>query len=238
VIPPAEAGGGIKVLVGGATAGGDDFSAVLASKLALFIAVVVIVAFLLLMMVFRSLLIPAVASVMNLLSVGAALGIMNAVFEWGWGHSILGISRTGPVEVFIPVIMFSVLFGLSMDYEVFLVSRMREEWVISHDNRLAVTKGQTETGRVITAAALIMILVFLSFLLGGDIIIQQFGVGLAGAIIVDAFIIRTVAVPAIMHLFGKANWWLPGPLDRALPHVNVEAQEAELVIAPLPEPVA
>jgi RND superfamily putative drug exporter len=238
VIPPAEAGGGIHVLVGGATAGGDDFSAVLASKLALFIAVVVIVAFLLLMLVFRSLLIPAVASVMNLLSVGAALGIMNAVFEWGWGHSLLSISRTGPVEVFIPVIMFSVLFGLSMDYEVFLVSRMREEWVISHDNQLAVTKGQTETGRVITAAALIMILVFLSFLLGGDIIIQQFGIGLAGAIIVDAFIIRTVAVPAIMHVMGNANWWLPGPLDRALPHVNVEAREAELIVAPLPEPVA
>ena len=217
VIPSAEAGSGLHVLVGGATAGGDDFSAVLASKLALFIAVVVVVAFLLLMLVFRSLLIPAVASVMNLLSVGAALGIMNAVFEWGWGHSILGISRTGPVEVFIPVIMFSVLFGLSMDYEVFLVSRMREEWVITHDNREAVTKGQTETGRVITAAALIMILVFLSFLLGGNIIIQQFGIGLAGAIIIDAFIIRTVAVPAIMHLIGKANWWLPGFLDQAAP---------------------
>jgi RND superfamily putative drug exporter len=184
------------------------------------------VAFLLLMLVFRSLLIPAVASVMNLLSVGAALGIMNAVFEWGWGHSLLGISRTGPVEVFIPVIMFSVLFGLSMDYEVFLVSRMQEEWVISHDNRLAVTKGQTETGRVITAAALIMILVFLSFLLGGNIIIQQFGIGLAGAIIIDAFIVRTVLVPSLMHMSGNANWWIPAWLDRVLPHVNIEVREA------------
>jgi RND superfamily putative drug exporter len=226
VIPAAESGSGIHVLVGGATAGGDDFSTVLASKLALFIAVVVVVAFLLLMLVFRSLLIPAVASVMNLLSVGAALGIMNAVFEWGWGHSLLGISRTGPVEVFIPVIMFSVLFGLSMDYEVFLVSRMQEEWVVTHDNRLAVTKGQTETGRVITAAALIMILVFLSFLLGGNIIIQQFGIGLAGAIIIDAFIVRTVLVPSLMHMMGKANWWLPAWLDRALPHVNIEVREA------------
>jgi RND superfamily putative drug exporter len=226
VIPAAESGSGIHVLVGGATAGVDDFSAVLASKLALFIAVVVVVAFLLLMLVFRSLLIPAVASVMNLLSVAAALGIMNAVFEWGWGHSLLGISRTGPVEVFIPVIMFSVLFGLSMDYEVFLVSRMQEEWVVSHDNRLAVTKGQTETGRVITAAALIMILVFLSFLLGGNIIIQQFGIGLAGAIIIDAFIVRTILVPSLMHMSGNANWWIPTWLDRVLPHVNIEVREA------------
>jgi RND superfamily putative drug exporter len=226
VIPAAEAGSGIHVLVGGETAGIDDFSAVLSSKLPLFIGVVVVVAFLLLMLVFRSLLIPAVASVMNLLSVGAALGIMNAVFEWGWGHSLLGVSRTGPVEVFIPVIMFSVLFGLSMDYEVFLVSRMQEEWLLSHDNRVAVTKGQTETGRVITAAALIMILVFLSFLLGGNIIIQQFGIGLAGAIIIDAFIVRTVLVPALMHMSGNANWWLPTWLDRALPHVNIEDPEA------------
>jgi len=226
VIPAAEAGTGLHVLVGGATAAGVDFSAVLASKLAVFIAVVVVVAFLLLMLVFRSLLIPAVASVMNLLSVGAALGLMNAVFEWGWGSSVLGISHTGPVEVFIPVIMFSVLFGLSMDYEVFLVSRMQEEWTISHDNRLAITKGQTETGRVITAAALIMVLVFLSFILGGNIIIDQFGIGLAGAIVIDAFIIRTVLVPALMHLAGLANWWLPGWLDRLLPHVNVEAPEA------------
>ena len=162
------------------------------------------------MLVFRSLLIPAVASVMNLLSVGAALGVMNAVFEWGWGSSLFGISHTGPVEVFIPVIMFSVLFGLSMDYEVFLVSRMQEEWTKSHDNNLAITTGQTETGRVITAAALIMILVFVSFLLGGEIIIQQFGIGLAGAIVIDAFIIRTVLVPSLMHISGRSNWWLPG----------------------------
>jgi RND superfamily putative drug exporter len=235
VIPAAEAGTGLHVLVGGATAGQDDFAAVLASKLALFIGVVVVVAFLLLMLVFRSLLIPLVASVMNLLSVGAALGIMNAVFEWGWGLSIIGVTRTGPVEVFIPVIMFSVLFGLSMDYEVFLVSRMMEEWALSHDNREAVTRGQTETGRVITAAALIMILVFLSFLLGGSIIIEQFGIGLAGAIIIDAFIVRTILVPSLMHLIGRANWWLPGWLDRSLPHVHVEVPDAP---PPVPQPSA
>jgi RND superfamily putative drug exporter len=238
VIPAAEAGTGLHVLVGGATAGQDDFAAVLSSKLVVFIAVVVVVAFLLLMLVFRSLLIPAVASIMNLLSVGAALGVMNAVFEWGWGLSLIGVSRTGPVEVFIPVIMFSVLFGLSMDYEVFLVSRMMEEWTITHDNRESVTKGQTETGRVITAAAVIMILVFLSFLLGGSIIIEQFGIGLAGAIVIDAFIVRTVLVPSLMHLFGPANWWLPGWLDRLLPHVNVDAPDAPPPSIPQPAPVS
>jgi RND superfamily putative drug exporter len=222
VIPEAEAGTGIHVLVGGATALQDDFASTLSSKLWLFIVVVVALAFLLLMTVFRSLLIPAIASVMNLLSVGAALGIMNAVFEWGWGASLFGITRTLPVEVFIPSIMFSILFGLSMDYEVFLVSRMHEEWLHSGDNRRAVTQGQTETGRVITAAALIMVLVFLSFLLGGSSIIDQFGIGLSGAILIDAFVVRTVLVPALMHLTGPANWWLPGWLDRALPRVNVE----------------
>jgi putative drug exporter of the RND superfamily len=226
VIPAAQAGTGVTVLVGGVTATQNDFAHVLSSKLPLFIAVVVVLAFLLLMAVFRSLLIPAVASVMNLLSVGAALGIMNAVFEWGWGTSILGIAGDNPVEVFIPVLLFSILFGLSMDYEVFLVSRISEQWLVSRDNGDAVMLGQAETGRVITAAASIMILVFASFLLGGSIIIQQFGIGLAGAIIVDAFIVRTVLVPGLMHLIGRANWWLPGWLDRILPQLNVEAPAA------------
>ncbi len=223
VIPRASAGTGLTVLVGGATAIQTDFSHVLSSKLPLFVAVVVLLAFLLLMAVFRSLLIPLVASIMNLLSVGAALGIMNAVFSWGWGHSLFGISGTAPVEVFVPVLMFSILFGLSMDYEVFLVSRMHEQWILRRDNRVAVTLGQAETGRVITAAAAIMILVFASFVLGGNIVIKQFGIGLAGAIIIDAFIVRTVLVPSLMHLIGKANWWLPGWLDRVVPHLSVEA---------------
>jgi RND superfamily putative drug exporter len=165
-----------------------------------------------------------VASVMNLLSVGAALGVINAVFGWGWGSSVLGVGEPAPVEVFLPVIMFSVLFGLSLDYEVFLVSRIREQWVRTGDNRVAVTAGQAVTGRVITAAASIMILVFLSFLLNDDIIIQQFGVGLAAAIIVDAFVVRTVLVPALMNLLGRANWWLPGWLDRWLPAVRIEGE--------------
>jgi len=173
------------------------------------------------MLVFRSLVIPAMASVMNLLSVGAALGAANAVFAWGWGSSILNINGTAPVAVFLPVIMFSVLFGLSMDYEVFLVSRIHEQWLGSRDNRVAVTNGQAATGRVITAAATIMILVFLSFLLNDNIIIQQFGVGLAAAIFIDAFVVRTVLVPALMHLFGRSNWWLPRWLERRLPQFNI-----------------
>jgi len=231
VIPAAQAGTGVAVLVGGATATQHDFAHVLSSKLPLFIAVVVVLAFLLLMAVFRSLLIPAIASIMNLLSVGAALGIMNAVFNWGWGTSIIGITGNNPVEVFIPVLLFSILFGLSMDYEVFLVSRIQEEWLLKHDNGDAVMTGQAETGRVITAAASIMILVFASFVLGGSIIIKQFGIGLAGAIIIDAFIVRTVLVPALMHIMGRANWWLPGWLNRILPRLNVEAADT---VAPGP----
>ena len=154
------------------------------------------------MAVFRSLLIPLVASVMNLLSVGAALGIMNVVFEWGWGQSLFRISSKAPVEVFVPVLLISILFGLSMDYEVFLVSRMHEEWAHGRNNDDAVTVGQAATGRVITAAATIMILVFASFALGDSVVIKQFGIGLAAAILIDAFIVRTVLVPALMHLFG------------------------------------
>ena len=237
VIPKAQAGTGMTVLVGGATAIQTDFAAALSSKLILFIGVVVLLGFLLLMAVFRSLLIPLVASVMNLLSVAAALGVMNAVFEWGWGKSLLSIHATAPDEVFVPVLMISILFGLSMDYEVFLVSRMHEEWVRTGDNRRAVTVGQTATGRVITAAALIMILVFGSFALGDSVVIKQFGLGLAAAILIDAFIVRTVLVPALMHLFGRGNWWLPDWLDRILPQLNVEGADKAIPPAPAPEPV-
>jgi RND superfamily putative drug exporter len=225
VIPRAEAGSDLTVLVGGATAIQHDFSHVLSSKLPLFIAVVVVLAFILLMAVFRSLLIPLIASVMNLLSVGAALGVLNAVFDWGWGHSLIGVSGDNPVEVFLPVLLFSILFGLSMDYQVFLVSRMHEQWLLTRDNRDSVTLGQAETGRVITAAATIMILVFVSFVFGGSIVIKQFGLGLAAAVLLDAFIVRTVLVPALMHLFGNANWWLPRWLDRIVPQLSLEAEE-------------
>jgi RND superfamily putative drug exporter len=249
VIPKAEAGTGITVLVGGVTAIQTDFAHILSSKLVFFIVVVVLLGFLLLMAVFRSLLVPLVASCMNLLSVGAALGVMNAVFEWGWGDSLFRISSKAPVEVFIPVLLISILFGLSMDYEVFLVSRIHEEWAHRRDNNAAVTLGQAATGRVITAAAAIMILIFGSFALGDSVIIKQFGIGLAGAILIDAFVVRTVLVPSLMHVFGQANWWLPTWLDRALPHLNVEGAgkapaapdldrelEAELEAGPVPEP--
>jgi RND superfamily putative drug exporter len=226
VVPAAEGGTGLNVLVGGVTATQVDFSNALAQKLPAFIAVVVLLAFLLLMVVFRSVLIPAIATLMNLLSIAAALGVMNAVFGWGWGSSILGSSAGTPVEVFLPVIMFSVLFGLSMDYEVFLVTRIREQWIRTGDNRVAVTTGQALTGRVITAAATIMILVFLSFLLNGNIIIQQFGVGLAAAIFIDAFVVRTILVPSLMHLLGARNWWLPAWLERWLPNLHIDGESA------------
>ncbi len=225
-IPAAEAGTTLAIHVGGPTAAGEDFSHALSSKMPQFVAVVVILAFLLLMAVFRSLLIPLVASIMNLLSIGAALGALTAAFQWGWGKSLIGYTKTGPIEVFLPVMLFAILFGLSMDYEVFLVSRMHEEWVNTGDNEKAVTLGQAETGRVITAAALIMILVFVSFILGGQLVIKEFGLGFAAAIFIDAFVIRTVLVPSVMHVIGRANWWLPGWLDRLIPKVHVEAAGA------------
>ncbi len=225
-VPAATSGSSLAIHVGGQTAGGIDFAKVLSGKLPLFVAVVVILAFLLLAAVFRSLMVPLVASVMNLLSIGAALGAMTAAFQFGWAKPVLGYAKAGPIEVYLPVMMFAVLFGLSMDYEVFLVSRMHEEWVQTGDNYRAVTRGQAETGRVITAAALIMISVFLSFsLLGNALVIQEFGIGFAAAIIIDAFVVRTVLVPALMHVLGRANWWLPGWLDRLLPTVHVEAED-------------
>ena len=162
---------------------------------------------------------------------------MTATFQFGWGKSLLGLTKDGPIDVFVPVLMFAVLFGLSMDYEVFLVSRMHEEWVHTHDNRRAVERGQAETGRVITAAALIMIFVFASFIFGGQRVIEEVGIGFASAILLDAFVLRTVLVPALMHLFGRANWWLPGWLDRILPTLHVEPADLEPEPSPVPEHV-
>ena len=229
LIPQAAHGTSLVVHVGGETATNIDFSHVLGGKLPVFIAVVVILAFLLLAGVFRSLLIPLTAAVLNLLSVGAALGAVNAVFNWGWGASLLGLTGTGPVDAFLPVIMFSVLFGLSMDYEVFTVSRMQEEWrdlpqsgTAGQRNHLAVTLGQAKSSRIIIAAAGIMILVFGSFLLGGHRLLQEFGFGLAFSVLVDALVIRSLLLPAVMHLIGPANWALPNWLGRVLPHLGIE----------------
>lgn len=231
VIPEATAGTGVEVHVGGVTAIFEDFASVLAGKLPLFIGVVVLLAFLLLAAVFRSVLVPLVASIMNLLAAGAAFGVVVAVFQWGWFGDLIGIGKAGPIEAFLPVMMFAILFGLSMDYEVFLVSRIHEEWTKRRDNGEAVTIGQAETGQVITAAAAIMVLVFGSFVLGGQRIIKEFGIGLAGAVLLDALLVRTILVPAVMHLLGKANWWLPGWLDKLLPSLHVEGAK------PAQEPV-
>jgi putative drug exporter of the RND superfamily len=229
VIPPAERSAGGVVYVGGITAIFEDFGDVLTEKLPLFIGVVVLLSALLLMAVFRSLLVPLKAMLMNLLSIGASFGIVVAVFQWGWLGGLIGLDGTGPIESFLPVFLFAIVFGLSMDYEVFLMSRIHEEWEASHDEQRAVTRGLALTGRVITAAALIMVTVFASFMLGPDRIIKLFGLGLSAAVLIDAVVIRTVLVPAIMQLFGERAWWLPDWISRLLPRFHVEP--------PAPEPL-
>ena len=232
VIPAAEQGTSLRVHVGGATAIFDDFAAIISAKLPLFIGVIIGLGFLLLLIAFRSFLIPATAAAMNLLAAAASFGVVVAFFQWGWGSNLLGLGRPGPVEAFLPVIMLAVLFGLSMDYQVFLVSRMHEEWVHTRDNHHSVIVGQATTGRVITAAAAIMISVFVAFVFGGQRVIAEFGIGLAVAVFLDAFILRTVLVPSLMHLFGRANWWLPAAVDKRMPHLSVEpTEDAEEVVA-------
>jgi putative drug exporter of the RND superfamily len=221
VLPPLEARTGMKVYVGGVTAGAVDFATVLAHKLPLFIGVVVLLSALLLMIVFRSLVIPLQAACMNLLSISAALGVIVAIFQWGWLGGVVGVSK-GPIESFIPVMLFAIVFGLSMDYEVFLVSRMHERWTRTRENSRAVAEGLALTGRVVTAAAAIMVCVFLSFMLGEERIIKEFGLSLASAVFLDALIVRCLLLPAVLHLVGKRAWWIPGWLDRMLPRLNIE----------------
>ena len=225
VIPAAERGTTLRVYVGGISATFADFAAVVVAKLPWFILTIVGLSFLLLVVAFRSLLIPATAAVMNLLAAAASFGVLTAFFQWGWGTDVFGLGQAGPVEAFLPVVTLAILFGLSMDYQVFLVSRMNEEWVHGRRNSVAVRTGQVETARVITAAATIMICVFLTFSFMGSRDIAEFGIGLAAAVALDAFILRTVLVPAMMHLFGNANWWLPRWLDRRLPHLAIEPPE-------------
>jgi RND superfamily putative drug exporter len=222
VIPMATRGSGVVTHVGGVTATYADFAGVLADRLPLFIAAVVGLSFLLLLLAFRSLFIPTLAAAMNLLAAGAAFGVLVAVFQWGWAARLIGVDRTGPIEAFIPVLVFAILFGLSMDYQVFLVGRMREAWIARGDNGRAVDYGIVATGRLITAAASIMVLVFGSFAVGGERVLKLFGVGLAVAVLLDALVIRTVLVPALMHLAGRANWSLPRRLERALPRLSIE----------------
>jgi RND superfamily putative drug exporter len=227
VVPPLETKTGAQLHVGGITAIFEDFGNAISNKLPLFIAVVVLLSALLLMIVFRSLLVPLKAIVMNLLSIGAAFGLIVAVFQWGWGASLIGVDGTGPIISFFPIFLFSIVFGLSMDYEVFLMSRIHEEWEHKHDATLAVTRGLALTGRVITAAAAIMVTVFASFMIGEDRIIKLFGLGLASAVFIDAVIIRSVLVPAVMQLFGKSAWYFPEWLGRILPRLAVEPPEPD-----------
>jgi RND superfamily putative drug exporter len=226
VLPRAESGTSLDVQVGGMTAGYDDFADVIVSKLPVFVGVVIGLGCLLLLLAFRSIGIPLKAAAMNVAAVASAFGVVVAIFQWGWGSELLGLGSAGPIEPFLPVIMVSVLFGLSMDYQVFLVSRMYEEWLETGDNRRAVRVGLAETSRVINSAAVIMISVFLAFVLSGDRVIAMFGIALAAAVALDAFVLRTLLVPALMHLLGGANWWLPRWLDKRMPRISIEPPES------------
>ena len=223
LVPAAERQTGTRIEIGGFTASNEDFSKVVAGKLPLFVGVVVLLSALLLLAVFRSIVIPIKAALMNLLSIGAALGFVTLIFQEGHGAGLLGIG-TGPIESFVPVLMFAIVFGLSMDYEVFLISRVHEAWEKTHDASGAVATGLQTTGRVITAAASIMVVVFASFALADDRVIKEFGIGLASAVFFDAVIIRCLLVPALMEVLGRSAWWLPTWMERRLPRLAIEPE--------------
>ncbi|MDK9494827.1 MMPL family transporter [Streptomyces katrae] len=222
VLPTAIGPGPARAHVGGAAASLSDVGRRTSQRLPVFVAAVLAMSFLLLMLVFRSVLVPLKAVLLNLLSIGAAYGIMVAVFQWGWGGALIGLEATVPIVSFIPMFLFAILFGLSMDYEVFLLSRVREEYLRSGDNGTAIVEGVSGTARIITSAALIMVAVFLSFAVADDPSAKMFGLGLAAAILIDATVVRMVLVPATMTLLGRSNWWLPKWLDRMLPRGPVE----------------
>ncbi|MBK9741021.1 MAG: MMPL family transporter [Actinobacteria bacterium] len=228
VNPALEASTGAKLYVGGTQAITSDFTTVLGEALPIFLAIVVGLGFLALMLLFHSLVIPLTAAITSLLSFSAAMGITVAVFQWGWFNDLLRVPGTGPIFPFLPIMVFSILFGLSMDYQVFLVSRMQEEWNRIGDNSAAVRRGLAGSGRVVVIAAAIMSSVFLAFVPATNGTIKLFGVALASAVLIDAFIVRLVLVPSVMSMLGKANWWLPGWLDRILPEVHIEPGEDEI----------
>ncbi len=232
VVPGVTAGTGMTAYITGPTAASIDVSDRIMSRTPVFFAVVIGLSFVVLTCVFRSLLIPFKAALMNLLSIGAAYGVLVAVFQWGWFEGWLGIHQTGPIEPFLPMMMFAILFGLSMDYEVFLVSRIREEYIGGMETSRAVAYGLASTARVITSAALIMMAVFSSFTLGGDRVIKEFGLGLATAVFLDATVVRLVLVPSLMEMFGRANWWLPNILERVLPRIHLDGP----IETPIPGP--
>jgi RND superfamily putative drug exporter len=222
VIPPALNESGANAYVAGATASLIDTGAKFSARLPYFFGIVIGLSFLLLAMAFRSVLIPFKAALMNLLSIGATFGLLVAFFEWGW----LGIAQEGPIESFLPMMLFAILFGLSMDYEMFLLSRIREDYVRTGDTGDAVAHGLSATARVIAAAAAIMVAVFLSFGLSSERSTREFGLGLAIAVFIDATVVRLVLVPSTMELLGRWNWWWPSWLDRLVPRLNVEGARA------------
>jgi RND superfamily putative drug exporter len=222
VLPRATDGTGVSVHVGGVTATSIDSSDNIAKRLPLLIGGVVLLSMLLLVASFRSIAVAMKAAVMNLLSVAAAYGVVALVLQGGWAGQLIGIDTPTPLPAFVPVLMFAVLFGLSMDYEVFLVSRMREVWLRTRSNEQAILGGLAGTGRVITAAAAIMVAVFAAFVPSPDVVLKVIGVGMAAAIFIDATVVRLLLVPAVMHLLGRANWWMPAWLGRVLPELHVE----------------
>ncbi|MCZ2816320.1 MMPL family transporter [Modestobacter sp. VKM Ac-2984] len=226
VVPAAEGGTDLQVYVGGSTASGIDFAQALTSKLPVYLAIIAVLGFVLLALAFRSVLVPLIGAVTNLLSIAAGLGIVTAVFQFGWGSALFGVGSAAPVEPFVSVMVVGIVFGLSMDYQVFLVSRMHEEWAHTRDNRRAVRVGMAETGRVIATAAAIMACVFASFGFTGERIIAELGVGMGAAVLVDAFLVRLVLVPAVMHRIGARTWWYPRWAERITPRVSVEGEPA------------
>jgi putative drug exporter of the RND superfamily len=239
VNPALEAATGAKLYVGGAQAITQDFTSVLSGALPIFLAVVVGLGFIALVILFRSIVVPLTGALTSLLSLAAAIGITVAVFQWGWFADQLGISGTGPIFPFLPIMVFAILFGLSMDYQVFLVSRMQEEWTRTHDNLASIRRGLAGSGRVVVIAALIMSSVFLAFVPSTNAIIKLFGIALASAVLIDAFVVRLVLVPSVMSILGNANWWLPGWLDRILPKVQIEAGADEIADdEQVPAPIA
>jgi RND superfamily putative drug exporter len=236
-LPRTLAGTGAEAHVGGFTATQVDFTKRLSSKLPLFMAIVIALSAALLLIVFRSLLIPLQAAVMNLLSVGAALGVVQALFERGWLAGMVGIDKA-PIEPFIPVILFAIVFGLSMDYEVFLVSRIHEEWKEHGNAKAAIRNGLASTSRVVTAAAAVMVVVFASFAISGGHILQLFGIGLATAILLDAVVIRMLLLPAVLTLLSGATWKLPRWLEKRLPHLTIEPTQPSQNIEAEPVPEA
>jgi RND superfamily putative drug exporter len=219
---------GAKLYVGGEQAVVNDFTTVLTDALPIFLVVVVGLGFLALMLLFHSIVVPLTAAITSLLSFAAATGVTVAIFQWGWLGDFIGLAGTGPIFPFLPIMVFAILFGLSMDYQVFLVSRMQEEWMRTGDNATSVRRGLAGSGRVVVIAAAIMAAVFLAFVPDKNSMIKLFGVSLASAVIIDAFIIRLIFVPSIMSILGKANWWLPSWLDRLLPRVQIEAGSDEI----------